>query len=112
MESHIDRASDRMRRLSHEDLASSLYFELVLNVLEPFTAVVCEGEWCDLREAERTIRWADTRLSFLETRAGLSALSQLETNFDAMERLLSQKPWVLSQDTPTVGCVHGANKLR
>ena len=34
----------------------------------------------------------------------------MEPNFDAAEELLSQKPCFLSHDTPTVGCVHRANK--
>ena len=93
--------------ISHEDVASSLEFESVLQAL---LGRVCEGEWCGLMQAERTIRWVDTRLSWLETRAGRSALSQMGLNFDATEEVLSQKPCILFQDTPTVGCEHGANK--
>ena len=70
MESHMDPASDRMRRLSHEDVASSLDFESVLDVFEPFTAGMCEDEWCGEMQPERTIRWVDIRLSWFETRAG------------------------------------------
>ena len=33
----------------------------------------------------------------------------MEPKFDATEEVLSQKRCVLSQDTPTVGCAHGAN---
>ena len=81
-----------MRRLSQEDVGSSLDFELFFDFFDPFTAGVCEGEWCDLMQAERTIWWVDTRLSWLETRAGLSALSQLESKFDVTEELQSKKP--------------------
>ena len=66
--------SDRIRRLSYEDVPSSLDFELVLDVLELFTAGECDGAWCGMLQLERTIRWIDTRLSWLETRAGLSVV--------------------------------------
>ena len=67
-----------MRKLSNEHVAPSLAFELVVDVLEPFTAGVCEGEWCDWRQAELTVRLVDISLC-------LSALSQSVSNSDTEE---------------------------
>ena len=96
VEREIDPTSDRTRSLSHDDLGSSLDSELVFDVVDPFTAGVCDGEWCGLLHAERTIRWMDTRLSWLEMRASLSVLSEMGPKVDATEELLFRKPCFVS----------------
>ena len=40
-----------------------LIFKLAFDVLEPFTAGMCDGEWCGLLQGERMDRWTDICLS-------------------------------------------------
>ena len=72
-----DRASvlwNRMRILASVCDAGSPEDDMVWDVYERLEARKSDGKWSGLLQAERTIRWIDNRLSWLEARAGLSVL--------------------------------------